>query len=72
MPLIEMPFKRVAVDLVGPIAPVTDRGNRYILTMVDYATRCPEATALKSIEADGCRGDGDYVYESRDSRRSTE
>ena len=52
MPLIDMPFKRVAVDLVGPIAPVTDRGNRYILTMVDYATRYPEATALKSIEAE--------------------
>ena len=40
------------MDLVGPIAPVTDRGNRYILTMVDYATRYPEATALKSIEAE--------------------
>ena len=52
MPLIEIPFKRVAVDLVGPIAPVTDRGNRYILTMVDYATRYPEAIALKSIEAE--------------------
>ena len=52
MPLIDSPFKRVAVDLVGPIAPVTDRGNRYILVMVDYATRYPEATALKSIEAE--------------------
>jgi len=52
MPLIDLPFKRVAVDLVGPIAPMTDRGNRYILTMVDYATRYPEATALKSIEAE--------------------
>jgi len=52
MPLIEVTFKRVAIDLVGPIAPVTDRGNRYILTMVDYATRYPEATALKSTEAE--------------------
>jgi len=52
MPLIDRPFKRVAVDLVGPIAPMTDRGNRYILTMVDYATRYPEATALKSVEAE--------------------
>jgi len=42
----------VAVDLVGPIAPMTERGNRYILTMVDYATRYPEATVLKSIEAE--------------------
>lgn len=52
MPLIEIPFQRVAVDLVGPIAPITDRGNRYILTMVDYATRYPEAVALKSVEAE--------------------
>jgi len=52
MPIIERPFKRVAVDLIGPIAPVTEHGNRYILTMVDYATHYPEATALKSIEAE--------------------
>ena len=52
MPLIDRPFKRVAVDLIGPIAPVTDRGNRYILTMVDYATRYPEATALKSVDTE--------------------
>jgi len=50
MPLIEIPFKRVALGFVGPIAPVTDHGNRYILTMVDYATRYPEAIALKSIK----------------------
>lgn len=31
---------------------MTDRGNRYILTMVDYATRYPEAVALKSVEAE--------------------
>ena len=52
MPLIDTPFQRVAIDLVGPISPVTDRGNRYILTMVDYATRYPEAIALPSIETE--------------------
>ncbi|KAK3102478.1 hypothetical protein FSP39_011646 [Pinctada imbricata] len=52
MPLIDTPFERVAVDLVGPIAPITDRGNRYILTLVDYSTRYPEAVALKSIETE--------------------
>jgi len=50
--LIDLPFKRVTVDLVGPIAPVTDQGNRYILTIIYYATRYPEATPLKSIEAE--------------------
>ena len=42
MPLIDTPFKRVAVDTVSPIHLMTDRHNRYILTMVDYATRYPE------------------------------
>ena len=50
MPLIDQPFKRVAVDLVGPIAPPSENGHQYILTLVDYATRYPEAIALKRIE----------------------
>ncbi|XP_033752174.1 uncharacterized protein LOC117335982 [Pecten maximus] len=52
MPLIDTPFKRIAVDLVGPLQPATDRGNRYILTVVDYATRYPEAVALRGIETE--------------------
>jgi len=47
MPITDTPFDRVAVDIVGPISPATKRGNRYILTMVDYATRNPEAVELK-------------------------
>ena len=27
MPLIDLPFKRVAIDLVGPIAPASDKGT---------------------------------------------
>lgn len=46
------PFQRIAVDIVGPLQPVTDRGNRYILTIIDYATRYPEAIALQGIEAE--------------------
>ena len=49
MPLIDSPFKRVAVDIVGPIAPPSEAGHRYILTLVDYATRYPEAVPLKKI-----------------------
>jgi len=52
MPLIEVPFQRVAVDLVGPIEPRSAKGNRYILTLIDYASRYPEAVALPSIEAE--------------------
>ena len=49
MPLIDQPFKRVAVDLVGPISPPSEKGRQYILTLVDYATRYPETIALKRI-----------------------
>ena len=52
MPLIDTPFKRVAVDIVGPIEPHSDKKSRYILTMIDYATRYPEAVALPSIETE--------------------
>lgn len=38
IPIIDVPFQRVAADLVGPIQSVTDRGNRYSLTLVDFAT----------------------------------
>ena len=53
MPLIDEPFQRVAVDLVGPIQLATTKGNRYILTLVDYATRFPEAVPLSNIETEG-------------------
>ena len=46
-PIIDIPFHRIAVDLVGPIFPLSDRGHRYILTIVDFATRYPEAVPLK-------------------------
>ena len=52
MPLIDMPFKRVAIDLVGPISPPSEAGHRYILTLVDYATRYPEAVPLKNIDTE--------------------
>jgi len=49
MPIIDIPFKRVAIDIVGEIFPASSRGHRYILTVVDFATRYPEAVALKNI-----------------------
>ena len=48
--LISEPFKRVAMDLIGPIKPASTRGNQYILTIIDYATRFADAAPLKNIE----------------------
>ena len=39
------------MDIVGPL-PRSQSGNQYILVVCDYATRYPEAVAIKSIEAE--------------------
>lgn len=52
MPTIGTPFKRVTVDIVGPITPLSRAGNRYMLTLVDFATRYPDAVALKPTETE--------------------
>ena len=52
MPLIDKPFKRVTIDLVGPISPPSEDGHRYILTLVDFSTRYPEAVPLKNIDTE--------------------
>ena len=52
MPIIDTPFSRIAIDIVGPIHPPSDKGNRFILTVVDYSTRYPEAKALKTIDTE--------------------
>ena len=52
MSLIDKPFKRVAIDLVGPISPPSEDGHRYILTLVDFATRYSEAVLLKNIDTE--------------------
>eukprot|EP00079_Xenopus_tropicalis_P020074 XP_012810580.1 PREDICTED: uncharacterized protein LOC105945996 [Xenopus tropicalis] len=51
LPVIGEPFQRVAVDLIGPLSRPSRTGKQYILTMVDYATRYPEAVALRRIDA---------------------
>lgn len=51
LPIIGEPFKRIAMDIVG-LLPRTKKGNRYILVVSDYATRYPEAIALRRVTAD--------------------
>ena len=45
------PMERVGVDIVSPLA-VTDSGNRYVLSVMDYFTKWPEAYALPDQEAE--------------------
>ena len=48
MNLITTPFLKIAIDIIGPLQ-MTDRKNMYILTVVDVATRWPEAIPLPNI-----------------------
>ena len=50
IPPMDEPFQRIALDFVGPL-PMTDSKNRFILVCVDYATKYPEAIALRDQEA---------------------
>lgn len=44
-------FQFVCYDLAGPFTPVTIRGNRYALIIVDHYTHWPEFVALHNTEA---------------------
>ena len=52
LPLIDTLFKRVAVDIVGPIEPHSNNRSRYIFTVMYYSTRYIEAIELPSIETE--------------------
>ncbi|KAL5970240.1 Transposon Ty3-I Gag-Pol polyprotein [Taenia solium] len=43
--------ERVGIDTMGPL-PLTKRGNRYILVVIDYFTKVAEAEAMKSQDVD--------------------
>ncbi|KAJ8950520.1 hypothetical protein NQ318_015264 [Aromia moschata] len=45
------PFERVAVDILGPL-PVTDRGNKYLMVVMDYFSKWSEAVPLPNQEAE--------------------
>ena len=49
MPVITMPFTRIAMDMVGPLER-TKSGNRQLVIM-DYATRWPEAFPMKHTDS---------------------
>ncbi|BFZ02581.1 hypothetical protein BsWGS_05620 [Bradybaena similaris] len=46
------PWERISMDIIGPMPTTRRNGNQYILTVVDTATRWPEAVALKSVDSE--------------------
>ena len=47
----DVPMQLICMDLVGPISPVTSRGNRFILTCIDMLTGFTVAIPIKDKSA---------------------
>ena len=63
MPVIDIPFQRVAVDLVSPFSPASSQGNRFMLTLDDYSTM-PLATPLKNADTETATEALVYIFSS--------
>lgn len=50
LPLIDTPFERLGMDIVGPLER-SKSGHRYMLVITNYATKYPEVFPLKTIKA---------------------
>ena len=51
LPIIRTPFDRIAMDIFGPLRR-TRSGNKYVLVIMDYATKWPEAFPLRNITSE--------------------
>ena len=46
------PFEKIAIDIVGPMCHTSSEGHKYILTVIDTATRWPEAIPLRNVTSE--------------------
>ena len=58
-----VPMEFICMDLVGPIAPQTSKGNKYMLTVIDMLTGYTIAVAIPDKRAETvCQAYRDHVY----------
>lgn len=50
IPVIKESFKRIGIEIVGSLPRAFRRGNKYLFTVMDYASRYPETVPLHNIE----------------------
>ena len=46
-----LPWDKISLDIIGPFQNISSKGHRYVLTMVNIASRWPEAILLNEITA---------------------
>jgi transposase InsO family protein len=51
LPETHSPFELTSIDICGPY-PVSEKGNRYLLTFIDHFTRFPEAVPIPKQDAE--------------------
>ena len=51
VPIVEVPFSRVAMDITGPLIETT-AGHKYILVVTDLCTKYPDALPLVDIDSE--------------------
>jgi len=51
IPVVTAPFERIATDIIRTLPPIAKK-NRYILTIVEMATRYPEAIPLHGVNTE--------------------
>ena len=52
IPIVSEPMQEWVIDFAGPFEPAFSSGKKYILILVDAATKWPEAVAMTSQKAD--------------------
>ena len=50
---VKSPWHHIGIDFIGPINPVSTKGNKYILTISDYFTKFVNAIPLPDKSAVG-------------------
>jgi hypothetical protein len=50
LPALHRPIQRISIDIVG-LLPLTERGNKFIVTCMDHFTRWPKAVPLPDQKA---------------------
>ena len=51
VPMSNIPFSHVSIDLVGPLEPKSSAGHSYIICLIDSMTKWADALPLKTLKA---------------------